>query len=275
MLTNAPRIRSQELCTLKTDFAVLDAQWSPYRAKGQEALAVATSGPVVEVYRLDSSADGRSAELTSSTWLLVEDSQDEDTGDVLALSLAWHPTNSKLMAVTLSSGEVQYCESAGDFAELGHHYSTSTPAPLKHELEAWTAAFSPTSAGLFSGGDDCALRYLKPNETGDGIEASWQDKRLHEAGVTAILPLSDDMIVTGSYDDHVRLIYAPTVGRRQVLADLNLDGGVWRLKMVDTSGHLGTDDPAGRYVCTHSLHQERTSIFPLCYSAPSRLDVCI
>ena len=35
------------------------------------------------------------------------------------------------------------------------------------------------------------------------------------------------MVVTGSYDDRVRLIRCPTVGRREVLAELDLGGGVW------------------------------------------------
>lgn len=193
------------------------------------------------------SADRQNANLVSSTWLgPFDDSVADEAGDLLALSLAWHPTRSKLMAVTLSNGEVQYCETEGDFAELNHHMSTGAPEQLRHELEAWTAAFSPASMGLFSGGDDCALRYLRPNEAMDGVEAAWQDKRIHGAGVTAILPLNDELVVTGSYDDHVRLIFAPQIGRKQVLAERNLEGGVWRLKMIENHGRLNADGAGDR-----------------------------
>lgn len=241
---------SHELCTLQTDFAVLDIQWSPHRPRGGEAIGVATSHGMLEFYTLHLSSDRSSAELVSSAWLgpFDDPNGEEKSGDVLALSLTWHPRRSRLMAVTLSDGEVQFCETEGDFAEINHNLSTS--AAVTHELEAWTAAWAPTSLGLFSGGDDCALRYLRPNTARDGVEASWQDKRLHDAGVTAILPLSDELVVTGSYDDHVRLIYAPPVGRRQVLAERNLGGGVWRLKMIEEIGELPDLADANRYACS-------------------------
>jgi hypothetical protein len=64
----------------------------------------------------------------------------------------------------------------------------------------------------------------------------WTDRKSHEAGVTSILPLANDLLITGSYDDRIRLLSAPAVGRRKVLAELDLGGGVWRLKMLG-SGH--------------------------------------
>jgi diphthamide biosynthesis protein 7 len=63
----------------------------------------------------------------------------------------------------------------------------------------------------------------------------------HEAGVTAILPLANDLLITGSYDDNIRLIAAPPVGRRQVAAELNLGGGVWRLRMLDDGSAANND----------------------------------
>jgi diphthamide biosynthesis protein 7 len=65
----------------------------------------------------------------------------------------------------------------------------------------------------------------------------------HNAGVTAILPLplhtdiGRDILLTGSYDDHVR-VYATYDHRPnhssipKVLAELRIGGGVWRLKFL-------------------------------------------
>lgn len=120
-----------------------------------------------------------------------------------------------------------------------------------HDLEAWTLAFTLDGRGLYSGGDDSALKFTELAENheyyldeetepryGDVRRMPWSDAKVHGAGVTAILPLySDDAgnaVLTGSYDDHIRLVYAPAVGRRMVLAELNLGGGVWRLKRLDT-----------------------------------------
>ncbi|RMZ85423.1 hypothetical protein DV737_g794, partial [Chaetothyriales sp. CBS 132003] len=79
------------------------------------------------------------------------------------------------------------------------------------------------------------------------------DGRCHEAGVTAILPLTPPPppnkgsstsvpdpvpipILTGSYDEYIRLFcLSPTSHKlsRQPLASLNLRGGVWRLQLMD------------------------------------------
>lgn len=67
-----------------------------------------------------------------------------------------------------------------------------------------------------------------------GPQGRWSDRKAHGAGVTAILPLvgEDDVTVTGSYDDRIRVLGTPLVGRKQVLAEEDLGGGVWRLKML-------------------------------------------
>ncbi|OJD32536.1 wd40 repeat-like protein [Diplodia corticola] len=78
----------------------------------------------------------------------------------------------------------------------------------------------------------------------------WQDRRTHQAGVTALLPLSPPpppsnqdkkkepplLLLTGSYDDRIRLLALPTPAssfrRPKLLAELDLGGGVWRLKDI-------------------------------------------
>lgn len=73
--------------------------------------------------------------------------------------------------------------------------------------------------------------------------------RFHAAGVTAIVPLSDDnsdgdggsssngatVLLTGCYDEYLRVYAHDTLtGRRQVLAEERLGGGVWRLLVMST-----------------------------------------
>jgi diphthamide biosynthesis protein 7 len=114
----------------------------------------------------------------------------------------------------------------------------TTTIITSHILEPWTMAFSPDSSLIFSGGDDAVLQCtpFKAEGTDDGTVAPlWSDRRIHQAGVTAILPVGDQLLITGSYDDHIRLISAPPTGRRQALSELNLSGGVWRLKMLGSS----------------------------------------
>jgi diphthamide biosynthesis protein 7 len=165
--------------------------------------------------------------------------------DILITAFQWHPIDDSI-GLTLTTGEVclMPCKPI-DVPDMA-----SSGSVVTHHLEAWTLAFSATGVGVYSGGDDSALKYtdLAENlqhsikdthiaEYGDMKRAPWSDRKIHGAGVTAILPLysteDGSTILTGSYDDHIRLINAPTAGRRTVLAELNLGGGVWRLKLLN------------------------------------------
>jgi len=100
-----------------------------------------------------------------------------------------------------------------------------------------------------SGGDDAVLACgTVPNLHSISIEASleetteasliWKNRRIHFAGVTAILPLDERVALSGSYDDHLRLVTLEKPPR--VRAEVNLDGGVWRLKLLKTHRDLHT-----------------------------------
>jgi diphthamide biosynthesis protein 7 len=161
------------------------------------------------------------------------------------LSLSWHPVTSNLVGVTVSSGEVYVVDTT-----VNPEAAMDTAKEiLVHDLEAWTLVFSHDGKAIYSGGDDASLRFStlqsststsKPRETEDEDEddfapLQWQDRRSHQAGVTAILPLANepDILITGSYDDNIRILHTPLVGRKSVLAEENLEGGVWRLKMLE------------------------------------------
>lgn len=142
----------------------------------------------------------------------------------------------------------------------------------EHELEAWMMTFTPESLNVLSGGDDMVLQcshvadddgdddgddeseaeeeeeqkedkvedeqhVQKTNKNKNKTNLLWQNRKLHHAGITAILPLSETLIITGSYDDHIRLLQLPKIPgdtRLKLLAELNLGGGVWRLKLLTT-----------------------------------------
>ncbi|EXJ59616.1 hypothetical protein A1O7_03762 [Cladophialophora yegresii CBS 114405] len=112
---------------------------------------------------------------------------------------------------------------------------------------------------ILSGGDDSAVvascvSPATPFRSDEGaFEAThmWKDRRDHTAGVVAILPLTppprgvlgkekDPMpprtipLLTGSYDEFLRIFETDPHGYRASLkTELRLDGGVWRLKVLD------------------------------------------
>ncbi|KIX07650.1 uncharacterized protein Z518_02303 [Rhinocladiella mackenziei CBS 650.93] len=143
----------------------------------------------------------------------------------------------------------------------------------KHDLEAWTvttitlnSSESKSNANhcmILSGGDDSALiasavglpritsqpnsPSISPSDIPDIIvQPLWKDRRSHTAGVVSILPLlfpnnsgldtehETISFVTGSYDEYLRVfeLDAKTL-RAHFKTELRLNGGVWRLKILD------------------------------------------
>ncbi|KAK3698775.1 hypothetical protein LTR37_016779 [Vermiconidia calcicola] len=220
--------------TKTTDFAVLEAQWTPHNEGLGYLLAVATSTGQLVLYRLETTSD--SVDLIPLSLNVVADPS------VLVLSLAWHPKRADIIGITLSNGDVSLCTvtAAKSWSEDA---SISVMRVHHHELEAWTLAFTgPGSTSILSGGDDVALQHSLVNfDEHEGSIVQWRDRKLHQAGVTAILPLTSDLVVTGSYDDHIRLIACSAGARRYVLAELNLGGGVWRLRILAASESLNME----------------------------------
>jgi diphthamide biosynthesis protein 7 len=117
-------------------------------------------------------------------------------------------------------------------------------------LETWCVAISPIpstpeqfgepSFRVYSGGDDSKLRFRTCNWNDGTLAESLPalESRGHDAGVTAILPLfrqedGNEIVVTGSYDENIRLFSVPPFGKPRSLAESVLGGGVWRLNLVD------------------------------------------
>lgn len=209
------------------DFSILDIQWTLHPATLGDLLAVATSTGTVVFYRLDTK--GEMAQLVHVC------SKQICEPSILVLSLAWHPNRPDVLGATLSDGSVCMVESteASPWTE-GSEFRVTTV--YQHSLEAWWLALSTHSDGVtsdvFSGGDDMVLQHSTMTTDTEDSAVLWQDRRIHQAGVTAILPVAPDLILTGSYDDHIRLISAPYTGRRKILAEVSLSGGVWRLKVL-------------------------------------------
>ncbi|THW34597.1 WD40 repeat-like protein [Aureobasidium pullulans] len=230
-----------QVSTTQTPYAILDIHFSPH---DPTLLAVAGSTGCVQLFNLQSTSS--SASLSPlSTYQYFDPS-------TLVLSLAWHPIIPSIIGVTTSPGQVYLVDTSIPAAEV----EGTAKEILAHELEAWTLSFSASGTAVFSGGDDATLRFsalpssfltstTTPTASNEDDEQedqqyvlTWQDRRSHQAGVTAILPVpsEQDILITGSYDDNIRVLHAPLQGRKQVLAEENLEGGVWRLKMLRAEG---------------------------------------
>lgn len=237
--------------TLALPSAILDLRFHPAE-EHRDVFGVVSSTGTLDVFRIDPASRPESPVFHLNT------SRCDDLDDhVLFLQFNWHPSDPRALGLTTSTGLARV-------VRLNDQWSItdSMDLDIQNSLEAWSIAFSPsTSDGsesrvtVYCGGDDSTLRYntYQRQDGGDAdsfLDASFASmtiKGQHEAGVTAILPLSleDDtggrLVVTGSYDDHIRLLAIydldKTYGMKRVklLAEENLGGGVWRLDLVSQS----------------------------------------
>lgn len=234
-------IRRTHLRTQATAFAVLDVQWSPHASQTGPILAVAASTGLVAIYTLTASNG------TNGLMFVCQHAITDPA--ILVLSIAWHPSDSSILGFTLSDGTVGTAK-----PRAGSDWTNDTAVEIteihRHELEAWTLAFDRGDGiQVISGGDDSVLQCSCLDDTG-GVLPVWKNRKLHEAGVTAILPLTTDLMLTGSYDDHVRLISHQPNGRPRCLLECNLGGGVWRLKLL----HEDYNDASGFTILASCMH---------------------
>lgn len=218
----------------------------------QDKLAVVSSTGSLGIFELDPIAN----ELSPLRHLKT--SRCDDVGeDIMFLQCQWQPdTEADNVGVTTSTGLSRLLILDQDWTIARH-----TDMDVTNTLEAWCIAFSPDAAPaaaaggthqvVYCGGDDSDLQYTSHQYvlTDDSImvQSLFPNiclTRQHEAGITAILPLTiksssgSRLVVTGSYDDKVRLftIKDPheSYGAKQVqlLAEKNLGGGVWRLNLI-------------------------------------------
>lgn len=205
-----------ECSTIPSPSGILDIAFSPH---DPHLLCAATSTGTLDFYRLEAS--------DSDIILSALHSIQAVDPSLLILDLEFHPLNASIIGTTLSSGAVQLITISSS-----SHTTFSTTDLTTHSLEAWTLSFSPCGTYLYTGGDDALLLAHPLSSNDQPIRAP----RSHDAGVTSILPLrvreGVHTLITGSYDDTLRVISIQP-GRRAVEhLSLPLGGGVWRLKVV-------------------------------------------
>ena len=242
--------------TVSQPSALLDLRFKNEPFHNQDVLATVSSTGSLAIFKLDPSQNPPAPLQHLAT------SRCDDMGeDVLFLQCNWHPLLHNVIAVTTSTGNARLLY-LDDEWRISQYFDVE----IENSLEAWSIAFSPTPStsgegkvnfSVYCGGDDSMLRYSTcswlENGEAEGPEAPYGSMTLkgkHDAGVTAILPLSlksqqgGRVVVTGSYDDHLRAFVIfdldVTYGMRRVeqVVEKNLGGGVWRLDLVslDESG---------------------------------------
>ncbi|CAG7961298.1 unnamed protein product [Penicillium nalgiovense] len=249
-------------------YAVFDLHFHP---RHKNLFAIASSVGSVALFQVSTNSTGDTSASPNITQLWTK--QVHEDPSIPALFLAWAPQNwfpkpADGFAVTFSDSRTAVFGTEGDIRQEESIAEWGT-YEAKQMIEVWFVALS-TSTGnpdpetqnpsaipfMFTGNDFGSLhtrRFDKTTELDDPDEhispmlLEHDDRaRHHTAGVTAILPLDvplvDDapVLLTGCYDESLRVYHATRRG--EVLAEQGLDGGVWRLQLLNTTRIPGSDD---------------------------------
>lgn len=143
----------------------------------------------------------------------------------MCLSLDWSPIESEpQIAISHSNGTLT-------IVDLGQSQPQVCDSGAAHELETWIASYDSWNPKvIYTGADDCQFCAW---DTRQGLDtAVFRNKKTHTMGVCSIQtnPQVEHFLITGSYDENLRL-WDMRMGTRPVMKlEMGLGGGVWRLK---------------------------------------------
>ncbi|KAJ9403635.1 hypothetical protein DTO045G8_8658 [Paecilomyces variotii] len=243
--------------TVPLPYAVFDLHFHP---RDPTLLGIASSAASVAFFRV-SRTTGEQCDPRIQHIRTIDVHEDSS---IPALFLAWSPEKflpgkAEAFAVTYSDGRTSVFETKDD--DLTEAEFTEHQFQPKQMIEVWFVALGTFqedwdndkfTSFLFTGDDFGTLRTIrfaasedegKTEDDGASLPPTLLDysdrARHHTAGVTSILPLSvplfqgAPLILTGSYDEYLRVYHATQRGN--VLAELCLGGGVWRLQILRSS----------------------------------------
>jgi diphthamide biosynthesis protein 7 len=237
----------------------------------KNTFAIATSVGSIVLFQVSTDPIANQTPSMTQTW----SKQVHEDPSIPALFLAWAPKNwfprspADGFAVTFSDSRTAVFGTTGDVREEESVVEWGS-YEAKQMIEVWFVALAaiPSSANsdsdakrtvqpfMFTGNDFGSLHTRRFDNTAEldddddehvsPMLLEHDDRaRHHTAGVTAILPLDvplvDDapVLLTGSYDEALRVYHSTRRG--EVLAEESLEGGVWRLQLLDTEV-LGSGD---------------------------------
>ncbi|KAJ5766925.1 uncharacterized protein N7511_004541 [Penicillium nucicola] len=263
---------SKALCQVQriaVPYAVFDLHFHPNH---KNLFAIASSVGTVSLFEVSTNTSAGVDASPSITQLWTK--QVHEDPSIPALFLAWAPENwfpktpADGFAVTFSDSRTAVFGTEGDIREEDGLAEWGT-FEAKQMIEVWFVALSTASANpddrnssgmpfMFTGNDFGSLHTRRfdnsaelddPDDHISPMLLEHDDRaRHHTAGVTAILPLAvplvDDapVLLTGSYDEGLRVYQATRRG--EVLAEQGLEGGVWRLQLLNTTQVPGSADPS-------------------------------
>jgi diphthine methyl ester acylhydrolase len=147
----------------------------------------------------------------------------EDISSSMCLYVDWNQSAESL-SVGLSDGSLSVVSVREDRLEISEGWAA-------HQYEVWTCYFDRARPQLlYSGSDDCSFSCWDLRESPSNVV--FRNGKSHSMGVCCIAqnPVEGNMLLTGSYDEFLRVWDMRLMEKPVNKTSINLGGGVWRMK---------------------------------------------
>ncbi|PON72223.1 Guanine nucleotide-binding protein, beta subunit [Parasponia andersonii] len=195
---------------------IFDIKWNPVGGNSGPLLAQADADGSLRIHALKSSSDGSQGfSLGEINALKVSSS--------MCLYLDWNPSATDI-TVGLSDGSVAITSLVESQLEVKQEWKA-------HDFELWTTSFDIQQPHLvYTGSDDCKFSGWDLREGPPKL--AFHNSKAHKMGVCCIAksPSDPNTLLTGSYDENLRLWDLRSISKPVNEASLGLGGGVWRIK---------------------------------------------
>ncbi|WCJ38287.1 Transducin/WD40 repeat-like superfamily protein [Euphorbia peplus] len=197
---------------------IFDIKWSPVGADvDKPLLAQADADGCLRIHRLDSCPD------KDKQGSFLKEIIGEKISSSMCLCLDWNPSATSIV-VGLSDGSI----SAVSYSESQLDVIQECEA---HDFEVWAASFDMHQPQLvYTGSDDC--KFICWDLRDSLANMVFQNSKIHKMGVCCIskCPNDPNTLVTGSYDEYLRVWDVRSISKPVNETSVHLGGGVWRLK---------------------------------------------
>lgn len=159
--------------------------------------------------------------------LVTDNSLNEIQGKCISSSMClcvdWNPSATS-MAVGLSDGSVSIVSLQESELNISQEWKA-------HDFELWAASFDIQQPMLvYTGSDDCKFSCWDLRNGASNLV--FQNKKAHRMGVCCIAksPSDPNTLLTGSYDECLRIWDVRSTSLPVIESSIGLGGGVWRIK---------------------------------------------
>ncbi|KAH7682865.1 diphthamide biosynthesis protein 7 [Dioscorea alata] len=193
---------------------VFDIKWNPSGSNTQPFLAQVDATGSLSLYQL----------LDNNPGTVLRQVCAQEISPWMCLSVDWHPLR-ELISVGLSDGSVAIVQARESSLQNLQSWAG-------HEYEVWTASFDiHRHQLLYTGSDDCSFCCWDVRGS-TSSNLVFKNAKSHTMGVCCIAlnPANSNMLITGSYDEFLRVWDMRSTSKPVNQRSVSLGGGVWRIK---------------------------------------------